>query len=100
MVVAAPGATSAGRSRCPARAQALNPVAESNGLAPYERGVHSNTSVAACFAARSRSVLWQTLGAIYSNGCRCAFVATESRFVHETDPDRPRPVSALTPTVG
>jgi len=29
---------------------------------------HSNTSVAVCFAARSRSVLWRTLGGIYSIG--------------------------------
>ena len=67
---------------------------------PASSAVHSNTSVAACFAARPRSVLWRTLGAIYSIGCRCALEATESRFVQQTVPDRPRPVSALTRAVG
>ena len=35
---------------------------------PASRAVHSNTSVAGCFAACSRSVLWRTLGAIHSIG--------------------------------
>ncbi len=93
-------ATLPGRSRCPAGAQSGNRVVESTGLAGCRGAVYSSTSVAACFAARVRSVLWRTLGAIYSIGCRCAFVATESRVVQETVPDRPRPVSALTPAVG
>jgi hypothetical protein len=67
---------------------------------PASSAVHSNTSVAACFAARPRSVIWRTLGAIYSIGCRCAIVATESRVAQETVPDRPRPVSALALTMG
>jgi hypothetical protein len=40
------------------------------------------------------------LGAIYSIGCRCAFVATESRVVQATVPDRPWLVSALTQAIG
>ena len=35
---------------------------------PSASAVHSNTSVAACFAARSRSVIWRCLGAICSIG--------------------------------
>jgi hypothetical protein len=53
-------------------------------------GVNSNTSVAACFAARVRSVLWRCLGAIHSIGSGLAFQVTESHIAQLPLVDLPR----------
>ncbi len=62
-------------------------------------GVDSNTSVAACFAARVRRVLWRTLGANHSIGSGLAFQVTESHIAQLPLADLPTPVSAaITPS--
>jgi hypothetical protein len=100
VVVDVPGATSAGRSRCPAPAQAVNREVESTGLAArLEYGSFHHLRGSMFCGARAKCALGECLGAIHSSGCGCVFVATESRVLQESVPDRPRPVSALTPAV-
>ena len=50
---------------------------------PASSAAHSNTSMAACFAPRARSVFRRSLGATHSVGCGSVLVVTESPIVLE-----------------
>jgi len=98
VVVAVPGATERVRSWCPARAQTGTVYLSQPDWRASAGGVDSNTSVAACFAARVRRVLWRSLGANHSIGSGLAFQVTESHIAQLPLADLPTPVSAaITP---